>query len=131
MNDNSLERYSRVRKGPTEELANESRSTHITVAADMVFSLSHFLSGVRIPYILRVFRLTMSLILLDCHCRFRPSALRCFMGRDSILRIVTAPASFQSAETRRDILLQHEPYSSGVVKSLGYSWRALQSSVLS
>jgi brefeldin A-inhibited guanine nucleotide-exchange protein len=36
----------RARKLPTEELANESRSTHITVAADMVFSLSHFLSGV-------------------------------------------------------------------------------------
>jgi hypothetical protein len=38
---------SRPRKLPTEELANESRSTHITVAADMVFSLSHYLSGVR------------------------------------------------------------------------------------
>ncbi|THV08590.1 hypothetical protein K435DRAFT_825040 [Dendrothele bispora CBS 962.96] len=38
----------RPRKGPTEELANESRSTHITVAADMVFSLSHFLSGTAI-----------------------------------------------------------------------------------
>jgi brefeldin A-inhibited guanine nucleotide-exchange protein len=37
---------SRPRKVPTEELANESRSTHITVAADMVFSLSHYLSGV-------------------------------------------------------------------------------------
>ncbi|KAF8918488.1 hypothetical protein CPB85DRAFT_1430659 [Mucidula mucida] len=36
------------RKLPTEELANESRSTHITVAADMVFSLSHFLSGTAI-----------------------------------------------------------------------------------
>lgn len=36
----------RPRKLPTEELANESRSTHITVAADMVFSLSHHLSGV-------------------------------------------------------------------------------------
>lgn len=34
------------KKLPTEELANESRSTHITVAADMVFSLSHFLTGV-------------------------------------------------------------------------------------
>ncbi|KAG6919409.1 hypothetical protein DXG01_006292 [Tephrocybe rancida] len=38
-------RKNRTRKLPTEELANESRSTHITVAADMVFSLSHFLSG--------------------------------------------------------------------------------------
>ncbi|QRV91209.1 Sec7 guanine nucleotide exchange factor [Ceratobasidium sp. AG-Ba] len=33
------------RKIPAEELANESRSRHITVAADMVFSLSHYLSG--------------------------------------------------------------------------------------
>ncbi|KAG5646614.1 hypothetical protein DXG03_002918 [Asterophora parasitica] len=41
-------RKSRVRKLPTEELANESRSTHITVAADMVFSLSHFLTGTAI-----------------------------------------------------------------------------------
>ena len=38
--------YRRIRKLPNEELANESRSTHITVAADMVFSLSHYLSGV-------------------------------------------------------------------------------------
>ncbi|KAF7355292.1 Protein transport protein sec71 [Mycena sanguinolenta] len=38
----------RARKLPTEELANESRSTHITVATDMVFSLSHFLSGTAI-----------------------------------------------------------------------------------
>jgi brefeldin A-inhibited guanine nucleotide-exchange protein len=39
---------SRIWKLPTEELANESRSTHITVAADMVFSLSHYLSGVSV-----------------------------------------------------------------------------------
>ncbi|KAI0082485.1 hypothetical protein K474DRAFT_1585733 [Panus rudis PR-1116 ss-1] len=38
----------RGKKAPTEELANESRSTHITVAADMVFSLSHYLSGTAI-----------------------------------------------------------------------------------
>ncbi|KAI0284723.1 hypothetical protein BC826DRAFT_1055154 [Russula brevipes] len=37
-----------TRKLPNEELANESRSTHITVAADMVFSLSHYLSGTAI-----------------------------------------------------------------------------------
>ncbi|KAL6299711.1 hypothetical protein BKA93DRAFT_741894 [Sparassis latifolia] len=41
-------RKGRVRKPPTEELVNESRSTHITVAADMVFSLSHYLSGTAI-----------------------------------------------------------------------------------
>jgi brefeldin A-inhibited guanine nucleotide-exchange protein len=35
-----------MRKVPNEELANESRSTHITVATDMVFSLSHYLNGV-------------------------------------------------------------------------------------
>ncbi|KAF5364253.1 hypothetical protein D9756_000655 [Leucocoprinus leucothites] len=38
----------RSKKVPNEELANESRSTHITVAADMVFSLSHYLSGTAI-----------------------------------------------------------------------------------
>ncbi|KAJ8522993.1 hypothetical protein ONZ45_g481 [Pleurotus djamor] len=38
----------RTKKVPNEELANESRSTHITVAADMVFSLSHYLSGTAI-----------------------------------------------------------------------------------
>ncbi|KZW03822.1 hypothetical protein EXIGLDRAFT_743524 [Exidia glandulosa HHB12029] len=36
------------RKQLKDELANESRSTHITVAADMVFSLSHYLSGTAI-----------------------------------------------------------------------------------
>ncbi|KAF9247274.1 hypothetical protein BU15DRAFT_39296 [Melanogaster broomeanus] len=38
----------RHKKLPNEDLANESRSTHITVAADMVFSLSHHLSGTAI-----------------------------------------------------------------------------------
>ncbi|KAI0032389.1 hypothetical protein K488DRAFT_78525 [Vararia minispora EC-137] len=41
-------RKGKLRRMPNEELANESRSTHITVAADMVFSLSHFLSGTAI-----------------------------------------------------------------------------------
>ncbi|KAG7449384.1 Sec7-domain-containing protein [Guyanagaster necrorhizus] len=41
-------RKGKTKKPPTEELANESRSTHITVATDMVFSLSHFLSGTAI-----------------------------------------------------------------------------------
>ncbi|KAJ3508228.1 hypothetical protein NLJ89_g5873 [Agrocybe chaxingu] len=45
---NDAGKKGRSRKVPTEELANESRSTHITVAADMVFSLSHFLSGTAI-----------------------------------------------------------------------------------
>uniref|UniRef100_D8PRN3 SEC7 domain-containing protein n=1 Tax=Schizophyllum commune (strain H4-8 / FGSC 9210) TaxID=578458 RepID=D8PRN3_SCHCM len=38
----------RSKKLPAEALANESRSTHITVASDMVFSLSHYLSGTAI-----------------------------------------------------------------------------------
>lgn len=38
----------RARRLPAEELANESRSTHITVAADMVFSFSQYLSGTAI-----------------------------------------------------------------------------------
>ncbi|KAG9017973.1 guanine nucleotide exchange protein for ADP-robosylation factor [Tulasnella sp. 427] len=39
---------SKMKRMPAEDLANESRSTHITVAADMVFSLSHYLSGTAI-----------------------------------------------------------------------------------
>ncbi|KAJ7068245.1 hypothetical protein C8F01DRAFT_1117441 [Mycena amicta] len=46
--DTDSGRKGRTRKLPTEELANESRSTHITVATDMVFSLSHYLSGTAI-----------------------------------------------------------------------------------
>ncbi|KAF9782748.1 sec7 guanine nucleotide exchange factor [Thelephora terrestris] len=38
-------RGNRTKKLPNEDLANESRSTHITVASDMVFSLSHHLNG--------------------------------------------------------------------------------------
>ncbi|KAF8332688.1 uncharacterized protein EI90DRAFT_2994962 [Cantharellus anzutake] len=38
----------RSKKLPAEELAHESRSTHITIAADMVFSLSHYLNGTAI-----------------------------------------------------------------------------------
>ncbi|CCA66641.1 probable SEC7-component of non-clathrin vesicle coat [Serendipita indica DSM 11827] len=38
----------RSKRLPAEELANESRSTHITVSADMVFSLSNQLSGAAI-----------------------------------------------------------------------------------
>lgn len=37
-------------KLPVEELANESWSTHITIAADMVFSHSRYLSGVCLFY---------------------------------------------------------------------------------
>ena len=39
-------RYRRSKKYPAEELAAESRSRHITVAADMIFSWSKNLSGV-------------------------------------------------------------------------------------
>jgi hypothetical protein len=41
-----LSTFRRSKRLPAEELANESRSTHITVSADMVFSLSNQLSGV-------------------------------------------------------------------------------------
>ncbi|KLO19767.1 Sec7-domain-containing protein [Schizopora paradoxa] len=46
-------RKGKTRKLPAEELANESRSTHITVAADMVFSLSHYLNGTAIVEFVR------------------------------------------------------------------------------
>ncbi|CAE7122990.1 unnamed protein product [Rhizoctonia solani] len=46
--DETRKGKNKSRKLPAEELANESRSRHITVAADMVFSLSHYLSGTAI-----------------------------------------------------------------------------------
>ncbi|KAG6873306.1 hypothetical protein C0995_000459 [Termitomyces sp. Mi166 len=61
-------RKSRARKLPSEELANESRSTHITVAADMVFSLSHYLSGVCLSFSVganRLFILMMQIAIVD------------------------------------------------------------------
>ena len=81
---------SRSRKVPSEELANESRSTHITVAADMVFSLSHFLSGVCINFFSRrlIFH---SSFFLGRHCRFCAGTLRCFMGRDSVVWSFSTP----------------------------------------
>lgn len=55
---------SRPKKVPNEDLQNESRSTHITVAADMVFSLSHHLSGVG-P---RPLKLRSTEAFTDCNC---------------------------------------------------------------
>jgi hypothetical protein len=44
---NASKRQSLVkRKAPAEEVAEESRSSQVTVAADMVFSMSKNLSGV-------------------------------------------------------------------------------------
>ena len=57
--------HRRTRKVPNEELANESRSTHITVATDMVFSLSHYLSGVS-PKLLKYVQATKPTA--ECHC---------------------------------------------------------------
>lgn len=68
---------------PAEELANESRSTHITVAADMVFSLSHYLSGVSVFWTYVNLQLMM---LEDCYRGLRASSQRCVLGRDSIIR---------------------------------------------
>lgn len=67
LEDGDSKLHSRSRKLPAEELANESRSTHITVAADMVFSLSHYLSGVgSFPY----FEVLGFQWRLDCYRRF-------------------------------------------------------------
>lgn len=45
------------KKVPTEEVAEESRSSQVTVAADMVFSTSKNLSGVCIIAIIELFQL--------------------------------------------------------------------------
>jgi len=42
-------RQSSARRKPAEEVAEESRSSQVTVAADMVFSMSKNLSGVSHP----------------------------------------------------------------------------------
>jgi hypothetical protein len=112
---------------PTEELANESRSTHITVAADMVFSLSHYLSGVLLISIQKIGR-SSDVISIDCYCRFRPGVERCFLGRNPVLWIVSASTRLQLAKTCRNFILQHEPHSLGVVESVGHSRRAFQPS---
>ncbi|KAG6821251.1 hypothetical protein H0H93_002361 [Arthromyces matolae] len=85
-------RKSRARKLPSEELANESRSTHITVAADMVFSLSHYLSGTAIVDFVQA--------LSDVSWEEIQSS---------------ASSNVQSAKIGRDLILQHEQDSLGVV----------------
>jgi brefeldin A-inhibited guanine nucleotide-exchange protein len=66
---------SRSKKLPAEELANESRSTHITVAADMVFSLSHYLSGVSHLRDLIRFPCDLTCSSVDCYRGFRAGSL--------------------------------------------------------
>lgn len=112
-----------MKRLPAEDLANESRSTHITVAADMVFSLSHYLSGVSCIVVTSLRRLMGPIT--DCYRRVRSSPERRVMGRDSVIRPVTTPSSLQSAEAGRHFILQHEPHSYRVVKSLGHSRAAL------
>lgn len=116
---------SRPKKLPNEDLANESRSTHITVAADMVFSLSHHLSGVGSPPL----KLTRIKIIADCNCCLCPCTLRRFLGGNPIFGPLTASAPLQPAKAGRNILLQHESHSTRVVQSLGHFRRTFQSSM--
>lgn len=92
------------RKLPTEELANESRSTHITVAADMVFSLSHYLSGVR-SQITAPLHLLIFILLADSHRRLCPGADRCVMEGNSVLWNVSTSPPFQPAKACRNLVL--------------------------
>ena len=114
-----------MRKMPAEELANESRSTHITVATDMVFSLSHYLSGVRfdiqycVPYFIGSFS--------DGYCWIRARSERRIMGRDPIVWVVRTSTAIQFAKASGDILLQYEPDSFRMVKPVGNHWGTLQS----
>lgn len=112
---------SRPKKLPNEDLANESRSTHITVAADMVFSLSHHLSGVGPPFL----KFKSIKVITDCNCRLCPCALRRFWGRNPIFGPLTTSAPLQSSEAGRNLLLQYESYSTRVVQSLGHFGRTL------
>lgn len=67
------------------------------------------------------------MIEIDCHRRLRPGAVRGVLGRNTIVGIIAAPPIIQFAEIGRNILLQHEPYSSRVVEFMGHSGRAFQS----
>ena len=100
-------RARRSKKGPSEELANESRSRHITVAADMVFSLSHYLSGVcRFP-LYRKHYSTLNLLLIDCYCGLCPCIVQRILGRNSVIRIVPTSEAVQSSEIGGYLLLQY------------------------
>lgn len=46
------------------------------------------------------------------------------MGRNPIVRPIAASPDVQSPKTGRDFILQHEPYSSRMVKPLGHTGRA-------
>ena len=70
-------------------------------------------------------------LFLGRNCRLRSCTVRCLLGRDPILWHLPASAVVQLAEAGRDLVLQHEPYPSRVVKSLGYSWGTFQPSLLS
>jgi hypothetical protein len=52
--------------------------------------------------------------------------MRRLVGRDSIIRFVAAATTVQLAKVGRDLVLQYEPHSPGVVESLGYSRGAFQ-----
>ena len=111
---------------PAEELANESRSTHITVAADMVFSLSHYLSGVSLHFSLSCIHDDVDLD-VDRNRRLRPCLVRCFVGGNPVVGPLAASSAVQLAEAGRDLVLQHEPYPFGVVEHVGNPRGALQS----
>lgn len=75
----------------------------------MVFSLSHYLSGV--GYFALVDVGLAHDLPVDCHRGLRPSTVRRLLGGNSIVGHVTASTTLQFAEAGRDILLQHEPHS--------------------
>src|SRR5882762_8981789 len=94
----NLTPHRKSRRLPTEELANESRSTHITVAADMVFSLSHYLSGVSSSrFAALTFILTM---IIDCHCRLCSGFNGRFVEGNPVVWLVPKSSFVQSPETR-------------------------------
>ena len=57
--------------------------------------------------------------------------MRRFVGRDPIVWFVAAASTVQSAEVGRDLVLQHEPYSFGVVEFVGYPRGTFQPGTLS
>lgn len=119
---------SKMKRALAEDLANESRSTHITVAADMVFSLSHYLSGVSILSTSTERYEELTNVSSDRHCRLRSSSERRFLGRDPIVRSLAASEDVQLAKARGHFVLQYGSYPYGVVEYVDDIGRTLQSS---
>jgi hypothetical protein len=76
----------------------------------MVFSLSHYLNGVR-EYLTSI-SAYIDNIFADCHRGLRAGVVRRILGRNFVIWAVSTASYVQLAEASGDLLLQHEPHPS-------------------